>query len=196
MAAFEPEHLVGGHTSPISDQKTATSALQNYSDAIRAVYDHTIKGMNQGKGPNLIAHELQLPETLKDQPYLVEFYGTAAHASRAIYAGLLGWFDGNPTTLNRLHPRVEAERMACLAGGTKKLTRKMKSALKKRDYQWAMQLADHLKWLEDGDQRLASDTKIEALRALGAREYNAPNRNYYLSYANELEAGKLEGLWH
>ena len=192
MASFEPDHLVGGHTSPISGKEAATLALRNYSEAIRSVYNQTIKGMNQGKGPDLIANEIQLSES---HPYLTEFYGTAAHASRAIYSGLLGWFDGNPANLNKLHPREEAQRMAKLAGGTGKLTRKMRSAMNKGDYQWALQLADHLKWLDDGDQELARETKIKALRALGAREYNAPNRNYYLSYANELESGKLADQW-
>jgi len=52
-----------------------------------------------------------------------------------------------------------------------------------------------LKWLEDSDRELARQTKINALRGLAAREYNAPNRNYYLSYANELESGQLSELW-
>ena len=69
------------------------------------------------------------------------------------------------------------------------------SALEKKDYQWALELSDHLKWLDDGDRQLARKVKIEALRGLGAREYNAPNRNYYLSYANELESGQLSEVW-
>ncbi len=192
MATFEPEHLVGGHTMPISGKAAATSALQSYSDAIRYVYDQTVTGMNQGKSPDMIANEIQLVDS---PPHLTEFYGSVAHASRAIYAGLLGWYDGNPTNLNRLHPRDEAKNIARLAGGTKQLIRNMKSSMENGDYQWALQLADHLKWLEDGDRELARETKIAALRALGAREYNAPNRNYYLSYANELESGELIDIW-
>ena len=56
-------------------------------------------------------------------------------------------------------------------------------------------MSDHLKWLPDGDRELARKVKIRALRGLGAREYNAPNRNYYLSYANELESGQLSDVW-
>ncbi len=85
--------------------------------------------------------------------------------------------------------------MAELAGGTQALTQRMKSALAKKDYQWALELSDHLKWLDDGDKQLARRVKIDALRGLGAREYNAPNRNYYFSYANELESGELSDVW-
>lgn len=80
-------------------------------------------------------------------------------------------------------------------GGTQKLTEQAASALEKNDYQWALELSDHLKWLDDGDRQPARKVKIEALRGLGAREYNAPNRNYYLSYANGLESGRLSEVW-
>ncbi|WP_372797235.1 alkyl sulfatase dimerization domain-containing protein [Pontiella sp.] len=195
MAAFKPQVLVPGHTMPILDPATAATALQNYSDAIRSVYDQTVKGINAGKGPDQIAHEVELPAHLKDQPYLIEFYGTVPHAVRAIYAGLLGWYDGNPTTLNPLEPKLKARKMADLAGGTQQLTKQMNAALENGDYQWALELSDQLKWLDAGDRQLARRVKIEALRALAAREYNAPNRNYYLSYANELESGQLSEVW-
>lgn len=71
----------------------------------------------------------------------------------------------------------------------------MEAALAKNDYQWALELSDHVKWLEEADRELARKVKIEALRGLAAREYNAPNRNYYFSYANELESGKLSEVW-
>jgi uncharacterized sulfatase len=195
MASLQPEYLVPGHTLPIKSKEASVGALQDYSDAIRSVYDQTVKGINQGKGPDLIAHKVELPAHLRNKPYLVEFYGTVSHAVRAIYAGLLGWFDGNPTTLNRLAPKVEAQKMAELAGGTSYLTEKMQTALTQKEFQWALELADHLKWLDDADKQLARKTRIKALRGLASREYNAPNRNYYLSYANELESGQLSQVW-
>ena len=194
MASFKPEGLVPGHTVPLSGT-VATTALEDYSEAIHSVYDQTIEGINEGKSPGVIANEVVLPDHLLDKPYLTEFYGTVHHASRAIYAGLLGWFDGNPTTLNPLGPRTNAQKMAQLAGGVQSLTEQMEAALLDEDFQWALVLADQLKWLEQGDRKLARETKIKALRGLAAREYNAPNRNYYLSYANELESGKLSQVW-
>jgi len=195
MAEFSPHYLVPGHTMPILERATAVAALQDYSEAVRSVYDQTVQGINAGKSPDQISHEVELPEHLKDKPYLIEFYGTVPHAVRAIYAGLLGWFDGNPTTLNPMEPKLKAQKVAELAGGTRKLTEQMVSALEKEDYQWALELSDYVKWLDGADRKLARKVKIEALRGLGAREYNAPNRNYYLSYANELESGQLSEVW-
>ncbi|TWU07414.1 alkyl/aryl-sulfatase [Allorhodopirellula heiligendammensis] len=195
MAALEPHVVIPGHTMPIQGQEAATTALQDYSEAIRSVYDQTVRGINAGKGPDQLAHEVKLPKHLREKPYLIEFYGTVPHAVRAIYSGLLGWYDGNPTTLSPMEPRLKARKIAELAGGTQKLTERMNAALAEQDYQWALELSDHVKWLDDGDKELARKVKIEALRGLAAREYNAPNRNYYLSYANELESGALSDLW-
>ncbi|HKL21144.1 MAG TPA: alkyl sulfatase dimerization domain-containing protein, partial [Tichowtungia sp.] len=196
MALFQPEALVPGHTMPILGQEAATSALKNYSEAIRSVYDQTVQGINAGKSPEQIAHEVELPEHLREQPYLTEYYGTIHHAVRNIYIGLLGWYDGNPTTLNPLAPKAKARKMADLAGGTAALTGKMNAALEAKDYQWALELSDCVKWLDEADLEQAREVKIAALRGLAAREYNAPNRNYYLSYANELESGKLSAIWY
>jgi len=195
MAELRPHVLVPGHTMPIRGEEASTTALKDYSEAIRSVYDQTVQGINAGKSPDQIAHEVKLPEHLKDKPYLIQFYGSVPHAVRAIYSGLLGWYDGNPTTLNPLAPKQRAEKMAELAGGTPKLTEQMETALEKQDYQWALELSDHVKWLEDADRKTARQVKIAALRGLAAREYNAPNRNYYLSYANELESGRLSDIW-
>jgi uncharacterized sulfatase len=195
MAEFKPHVLVPGHTMPIRGEENATAALQDYSEAIRSIYNQTVRGINAGKSPDQIAHEVKLPKHLKDKPYLIEYYGTIPHAVRAIYTGLLGWYDGNPTTLNPLEPKLRAQKMAELAGGTQKLTEQMIAALAKEDFQWALELSDHLKWLKDADRELARKVKIKALRGLAEREYNAPNRNYYLSYANELESGQLSEVW-
>lgn len=195
MADYQPQALVPGHTMPIQGEEAATMALKDYSEAIRSVYDQTVEGINAGKGPDQLAHEVELPDHLKNKPYLIEFYGYVPHAVRAIYTGLLGWYDGNPTTLNPLAPKLKAQKMAELAGGTQQLTQQMEKALANEEYQWALELSDHVKWLRDADRKLARDVKIKALRGLAAREYNAPNRNYYLSYANELESGQLSEVW-
>lgn len=195
MAALKPSALVAGHTMPILGEEAASTALNDYSEAIRSVYDQTVEGINAGKGPDVLSHEVKLPKHLQDKPYLIQFYGSVPHSVRAIYSGLLGWYDGNPTTLSPLEPRLKAKKMAELAGGTIQLVERMNQALKDEDFQWALELSDYVKWLDDADVKLARKVKIAALRGLAAREFNAPNRNYYLSYANELESGQLSEIW-
>ncbi|MGI2261680.1 alkyl sulfatase dimerization domain-containing protein [Shewanella sp. GXUN23E] len=188
MAGFEPMALVGGHTTPILGQQKATAALKDYSEAIQSVFDQTVAGMNKGLDPVTIAQSVELPAHLRDKPYLTEFYGTVGHASRAIFAGMFGWFDGNPTNLNPMSNADTARQFARLAGGTAKLQANLEKAMKAEDYQWALVLTDHLSYLDGVDQYKNRDIKIKALRGMAVRDYNAPNRNYYFTYANELEA--------
>lgn len=79
-----------------------------------------------------------------------------------------------------------------LAGRTRRLTDRMVEALNNEEFQWALQLSHYLNWLDDSDKQLVMSSRVRALRGLAAREYNAPNRSYYLSYANEIESGSLE----
>lgn len=187
MATFEPTALVGGHTSPIIGKKQATAALEDYSEAIQSVFEQTIAGMNNGLDPVSIGQSIKLPSHLRDKPYLTEFYGTASHASRAIYSGMLGWFDGNPKNLNPLSNPELAKKMAVLAGGSQQLLNQLQLAVSTQEFQWALELANHLIYLPEVDSQQVIRAQISSLRALAAQEYNAPNRNYYFSYANELE---------
>lgn len=104
LMAFQPEVLAPGHTLPVIGAAQVTEALTGYRDAIRHVIAETVSGMNAGLDPVTIAAGLTLPAHLADKPYLKEFYGHIGYAARAYFAGTLGWFDGNPTSLGQLPP--------------------------------------------------------------------------------------------
>ena len=127
---YGAEVLALGHTMPVFGAAQVVDVLTNYRDAIRHVVGKTVAGMNQGLDPVSIAADLQLPENLADKPYLHEFYGSVAYASRAYFAGTLGWFDGNPTSLGQLPPAQEARRMIKLVGGADALLVAARTPLK------------------------------------------------------------------
>ena len=186
MLAERPAFLVPSHSLPLVGEDRIREVLTDYRDAIRSVYEQTLAGMNEGLSPDELAERVALPERLADKPYLQPYYGTVSWAVRAIYAGNLGWFDGNASHLFPLPPKQEAERIADLAGGTDALLRKARQALEQGEYQWAAQLADWLMALsaKPGEPHLL---KAKALRALGVRQQNANARNYYLAAARELQ---------
>ena len=186
LMAYGPETLAPGHTQPLFGAEEIREALGNYRDAIRYVVSQTVQGMNAGLDPVTIAHDLKLPHALSKQPYMQEFYGHIGYASRAYFAGTLGWFDGNPTSLAEQPPAVEAAKMIALAGGAATMLNAAQEALQKGDAQWAMELADRLIAADDlGDEGRA--LKIAALRMMADQTVNAPTRNYYLLAARELD---------
>ncbi len=186
LMAFEAEILAPGHTQPVIGADAVRTALTDYRDAIRHVVSGTVEGMNAGLDPVTIAAGLKLPDHLASKPYLQEFYGDVGYASRAYFAGTLGWFDGNPSSLGELPPVIEADKIIALAGGADAVLSAAETALSDGEAQWAMELADRLIFA-DQHKAAASRVKIQALRNAADVTVNAPTRNYYLLAARELE---------
>jgi alkyl sulfatase BDS1-like metallo-beta-lactamase superfamily hydrolase len=189
IRAVRAEFLVPSHTRPLRGADNIHAQLTDYRDAIRYVYDQTVRGMNRGLTADEIADGLQLPPHLARSPNLQEFYGKPAWSSRMIFEGSVGWFDGNPTTLQPLGPRAEAERMADLAGGLDALARKLDDAVAAQDWQWALELSDHVLRLRP-DDAAARAARVRALTARGEAEANPNARHYYLMSAIELKEGR------
>ncbi len=187
MIGLEPEVLVSGHGRPFFGKDNIKAVLTDYRDAIRYIIAETAAGMNAGKGIEELAGEIKLPEHLASKIYLQEHYGKVSWSVKAYAVGTLGWFDGNPTNLNRLPPKEEARRFVDVAGGVEQVLQTAKTALSNDDSQWAMELADRLLVLGELAAE-ATAVKIGAMRKMADLEINATARNYYLLYAKELEA--------
>jgi len=152
-----------------------------------------VRGMNQGLTPDELVELVKLPPHLANSPFLQEFYGTVEWSVRSVFAGNLGWFDGNPATLNPLPPREQAEKMATLAGGEKALRDAVVQAQASGDHQWALQLSDYAMRLNP-DHDEVRQARFKALTALGEAASNPNARHYYLTSALELQGLELEVL--
>ncbi len=189
LLAYPAEALLPGHTPPLLGRETVQEVLTNYRDAIDYVLSETLRGMNQGLGPDALAATIRLPERYARLPYLQEYYGTVAWSVRSIYQGYLGWFDGNPTHLNPLPLAESAARMVALAGGAERVGTEIQTALAQGEYQWAVELCDLL--LGAGmNAAEARRWKAAGLQALGRMETSACGRHYYLAAARELLGGE------
>ncbi|MEK9554067.1 MAG: alkyl sulfatase dimerization domain-containing protein, partial [Alphaproteobacteria bacterium] len=186
LMAFNADVLGPGHTRPLFGTETIRDALSDYRDAIRHVVTETRDGMDAGLTFDQLAHSVKLPPELAEKPHLREYYGSVAYAVRAYFVGTMGWFDGNPTSLNPLSPKDEAERMIRLAGGAGSVWREIEAARGSGEYQWALQLLDRLIHAdEDADRARAA--KAAVLRDHAVSQINCPTRHYYIQSAKELE---------
>ena len=185
MRYLEPDLLIPSHSKPIKGAKEIRKHLTDYRDAIQFVHDQTVRLINKGMTPDQIANQIQLPEHLKSSPFLKEFYGTLQWSSKNVFTGYLGWFDGNPSTLNPVSEAEEAERIIKLSGGRSKIFSEAKKSLDEKDYQWALQLTDYL-LLDDPSDVETKKIRTSALNFLGEMSANPNARYYYLSSAAEL----------
>lgn len=186
MSSFPVEHLIPGHTRPVSGKELVHKNLTNYASAILSVYQQTIDAMNKGYTLQQTVDRVKLPDSLIDQPNLKEFYGSVPWGVRSIFLHYVGWFDGNPTNLYPLSELQQAQKIIGLAGGEKKVYNQLVKAFKDKDYQWGLQLSDYLLQTDYKTSQVI-EVKINLLKALAEQQINAPARNYYLSYAYELE---------
>lgn len=188
LADLDAKVLAPGHTRPVFGEETVCEVLTTTREAILHVMRVTADGMNQGLSLDDIAASVTLPKDLAGKPWLKEFYGKAAWSARAFAAGMLGWYDGNPTHLGTLSSLDRARHMAALAGGIEAL---MRAAQATDDLQWKLELCDHLIALSDPSEIAAAalTLKAETMRALAEAEINATARNSYLWEANRLEKG-------
>lgn len=181
MMAEKPLVLVGGHTTPITED--TMTVLSNYHDALKWVHDKTLEGAKKFLTPDELVEYAALPDHLADLDYLQDYYGSLWGTVRDIYAQDLGWFDGNPLNLHRENPVQQAGRIADLVGGAGKLMDKAADRMKSGDELGAAQLAWHLTKLEP-ENADAYQLLGEALAIVAERTFNAPARNYTFSSSN------------
>jgi len=189
MVQQRPLHVVGGHTTPILGN--AAEVLTNYRDAMRWVHDRTVEGAQKYLTPDELVEYAALPPHLAELDYLADYYGSVWGTIRDIYAQDFGWFDGDPLNLHRESPKKQSERMAELAGGVDALMTTAREALDNDDPLGAAQLAQHVVRLQPDDPA-PKLLMADALSILGERTFNAPARNYTISYSNRLRRQAAE----
>ena len=82
---FPAQALLCGHNLALFGEEIS-DFLEHYAQALEYVHATTIRGMNEGMGVDELAATIELPEELRDYPYLKEFYGAVPWAVRAVFA--------------------------------------------------------------------------------------------------------------
>jgi alkyl sulfatase BDS1-like metallo-beta-lactamase superfamily hydrolase len=183
-----PEYLVPSHSRPVIGQERIETVLRDYRDAIQFVHDQAIRGINQGMTPDELAEHITLPPHLAEAPYLQPFYGKVSWSVRSVFAGELGWFDGDASNINPLNRTGRARLMVRLAGSEEALQGHAQQALDNGEYQTALEISGHLIRLNPENHE-ARDIRVRSLFALGEREENPNARHYYLTEALEIRDG-------
>ncbi len=186
MRKYDADILMVSHGRPVIGAKHVADTLTAYRDAIQFTYDQSVKAINNGATAEDLIRDIKLPKHLAAHPWLGDFYGGIRHSAKQIFTGELGWFDGDPTTLNPIHSSEASKRYVKLMGGKKTVMNAAKSAADAGDYQWAAELATHAIRVDLKDMA-PRKFKAEMLRELGYAETNINWRNWYLTSAEELD---------
>ncbi len=102
--------------------------LKSQRDLYRYINDQTLRMANEGLTRDEIAANFKLPNS---PPIRANrgYYGSVSHDVKATYVLYLGWFDGNPATLDELPPEEAAKKFVEYMGGADAILSKAKPTL-------------------------------------------------------------------
>lgn len=164
MAALGPEVLLPGHGLPVFGAERVHTALVETADYLEHIHRVTLAGLNSGATVYDIVGALEIPERLRDRPYLQPVYDEPEFVARNVVRCYGGWYSGVPSELKPAHPREQAREIVRLAGGVAPLLERAGALLAAGD----MRLASHLV-----DWAVAAEPDSKEAHAVRAAVYEA-----------------------
>lgn len=134
------DFIVPSHNRPLAGAVTVATALESTRDAVRYLHDQGIRAIAAGATPDEMVHEIALPPHLAEAAWLQPFYGRTDWALRALFAGTLGWFDGDAAHIAPLPPAEQATLWVEAAGGAEALKGRAAEKLAAGEAQAAIEL--------------------------------------------------------
>lgn len=98
--------------------------MKSQRDIYRYINDQTLRLANKGLTRDEIAANFALPYGLAKSWAGRGYYGSVSNNVKATYVYYLGWFDGNPATLNELPPVEAAKKYVDYMGGARAILEK------------------------------------------------------------------------
>ena len=131
---------------------------------------------------------IKLPPELDQMWYNRGYYGSLRHNSRAVYQRYMGWYDGNPSSLDNLPPEPAAKKYVEYMGGEAAVLTKAKADFDKGEYRWVAEAVKHVVFANPGNAD-ARSLLADTYEQLGYQAESGPWRSVYLQGAFELRNG-------
>jgi alkyl sulfatase BDS1-like metallo-beta-lactamase superfamily hydrolase len=184
----DAEVAFASHHWPTWGKDNIRSYLANQRDTYRFLHDRALNLANRGQTMKELGNASFFPKGLTADASSHGYYGTLSHNLRAVYNFYLGFYDGNPATLDPMTQVESAKRYVSAMGGDAAVTAIGRKAVADGDYRWAVELLNHAVFA-NSDNAEARGLQADALEQLGYQAESATWRNAYLMGALELRAG-------
>ena len=176
------------HHWPTWGNAEITQLIKVQRDTYKFMHDQTLHYANMGYTMKELPDLVTLPQSLANQWASQGYYGTQSHNVRAVYNYYLGYFDGNPATLNPLPPVEVASKYVAAIGGPDAVMKLGREAFQNGDYRWGAELVNHLVFAQPDNQE-AKNLQADILEQMGYQAESGPWRDFYLTGADELRHG-------
>ena len=179
MFGSEVEVHYGPHTWPVWGHGEVTGFLASQRDTYKYLHDQTLRLANHGLHPVEISEAIELPPELGRAWWNRGYHGTLKHNARAVFHKELGFYDGNPVSLDPLPPVESARRWTELLGGVDNVVAAARDAVAADDLRWAAELAGKAVFA-DPTNDAARAVQADAFEQLGYQAEGPQWRNIYL----------------
>ena len=176
------------HHWPMWEQARIQDYLEKQRDLYKYIHDQSVYLMNAGYTGEEIAEKIKLPPSLENLWSGRGYYGTLKHNSRAVYQRYVGWYDGNPASLDVLPPTEAAKKYVEYMGGEQQIINKAKADFQKGEYRWLAMALKHVVFANPNNTE-AKNLLADAFEQLGYQAESGPWRSVYLQGAYELRQG-------
>lgn len=184
----EAEVLFSSHHWPTWGKENIVDLMKSQRDMYRYMHDETLRLANSGYNYTEIGEMIKLPDGIAKRFANRDYYGAVNHNVKGTYVFYLGWFDGNPATLNPLPPVDTGKKMVEYMGGADAILARAKKDFDAGEYRFVAQALNHLIF-SDPDNQEAKNLQADTLEQLGYQTENGQWRNFYLTGAMELRDG-------
>ncbi|MFR0693469.1 alkyl/aryl-sulfatase [Enterobacterales bacterium AE_CKDN230030158-1A_HGKHYDSX7] len=184
----QAEVMFAVHNWPRWGHEDIVRTLEKQRDLYGYLNDQTLHLANNGVTINQIHERLKVPPELANEWFNRGYHGSVSHNVRAVVNKYLGYYDGNPATLNPLAPEDSAKHYVEFMGGADHLLQMARASYDKGEYRWVVEVVNKLVFADPSNQA-ARNLQADALEQLGYQAENAGWRNSYLAAAQELRNG-------
>lgn len=184
--------IIAQHHWPTWGNDNVVKLMKSQRDMYRYINDQTLRMANQGLTRDEIAANFKLPSGLAKSWASRGYYGSVSHDVKATYVFYLGWFNGNPATLDELPPVDAAKKYVDYMGGADAIMQKAKADYAQGNYRWVAQVTNKIVFA-DPHNKDARNLEADALEQMGYQAESGPWRNFYLTGAQELRNGVVKG---
>ncbi|MFV0246195.1 MAG: alkyl/aryl-sulfatase [Qingshengfaniella sp.] len=184
----EAEIIFGQHHWPKWGTERVQGFLTAQRDLYKHIHDQSLRMINKGFTAQEIADAITLPDALSDSWWIRGYYGTVEHNAKAQYQLYMGWYDGNPASLNPLPPQEAAMHYVDYMGGVAAVIDRARQDFEAGNYRWVAEILRHVVFADPANTE-ARALQAAAFEQLGYQAESAIWRNAYLQGAHELRNG-------
>lgn len=186
------EVMTGPHGPTFAGNERIREFLRVQRDMYGFLHNQSVRLMNSGVKIQDIGRQVEalVPGSLSSLWHTRGYHGTYNHNARAVVNHYIGYYDGNPASLNPLKIKPEAFKYVEYMGGADSILEKAGADFERGEYTFVATVVDKLV-TADPDNWPARHLLADAYEQLGYQAEGPQFRHAYLSAAKELRVGRV-----